>query len=218
MLLSGSLSAAPLKNDVIDAMTTNETYWFRDEKHFSVLRKHLLPRLLSTKNNAVKIWSAACSTGQEPYSMAMTALEAGYAPQAIQIIGTDISDTVLNEAKAALYSELVLSRGVDATIKAKYFQKQDNGYLIKSEVRQSVRFQAFNLLNSFSALGRFDIIFCRNVLIYFSAELKREILLRMADNLEAGGYLFLSSTEAMPVDVRVFEVLHLDNTTFYQKK
>ncbi|WP_446809876.1 CheR family methyltransferase [Methylomonas sp. 2BW1-5-20] len=219
-LQSASFSSQKLKSAVIDAMTTNETFWFRDERQFAELREKVLPSLLNAKNGNVRIWSAACSSGQEPYSIGICALEAIKATtkaRSVQIIGTDISETILEEAKKAVYSEAALSRGVDHTTKARYFQKNYDGYLLAPEVSQLVRFQQFNLLKSFTALGRFDLIFCRNVLIYFSDQVKRDILSRMADSLEPGGYLFLSSTEAMPIGLNSFELVRSGLTNYFKK-
>lgn len=218
-LQSSSPSSLKLKNAVIDAMTTNETFWFRDEKHFIELRDRIFPELFSQKNGTLKVWSAACSSGQEPYSISISALEAMQKTnknKTVQIIGTDISETILEEAKKAVYSEMTLSRGIDLATQARYFQKNYDGYSLNEEVTRMVRFQQFNLLKPFTALGRFDIIFCRNVLIYFSEPVKRDILSRMADNLEPGGYLFLSSTEAMPTGLTGFEAVHT-GTSYFRK-
>lgn len=219
-LQSNLSSSESLKASVIEAMTTNETFWFRDDKQFIELRETVLPQLLLQKSSHIKIWSAACSTGQEPYSISITALEAQRAINKIkpvQIIATDISEKVLQEARSAVYSELALSRGIDQANKARYFQNYHEGYKLIPEVTQPVRFQQFNLLKSFQVLGRFDIIFCRNVLIYFSDQVKRDILTRMASCLEANGYLFLSSTEAMPVGLKELEPVR-DGLTSYFKK
>ena len=124
---------------------------------------------------------------------------------------------MIEEARKAVYSDLALSRGINATTKARYFIKDYDGYILNPEVSQQVRFQQFNLLKPFTALGRFDIIFCRNVLIYFSEQIKRDILQRIAESLETGGYLFLSSTEAMPADLHEFEPIHTEDSCFYRK-
>ncbi|MDT4330232.1 MULTISPECIES: protein-glutamate O-methyltransferase CheR [Methylomonas] len=220
-LQSAAFSSAKLKSAVIDAMTTNETYWFRDDKQFSDFKDRVLPELLNQKNGSLRIWSAACSTGQEPYSLSICALEVLRGTgknRNIQIIGTDISETVLADAKRAVYSELALSRGVDSATQARYFQKSYEGYTLNDDVRQLVRFQQFNLLKSFAALGRFDVIFCRNVLIYFSDAVKRDIIGRMAENLETGGYLFLSSTESMPTGLGAFEPVRNGQSTYFKKR
>lgn len=219
-LQSASPSSLKLKNAVIDAMTTNETFWFRDEKQFIELKEKIFPELFAQKNGTLKIWSAACSSGQEPYSISISALEAmknTNRNKILQIIGTDISETVLEEAKNAVYSELSLSRGIDPATKARYFQKNYEGYCLNNDVTQLVRFQQFNLLKPFAALGRFDIIFCRNVLIYFSEQVKRDILTRMIECLEPGGYIFLSSTEAMPSDMQGLESIHTGLTSYFRK-
>lgn len=217
---SDSPTSFKVKNAVIDAMTTNETYWFRDENQFIELKEKIFPELFSQKNSTIKIWSAACSSGQEPYSISITALEAiqaGGKQKAVQIIGTDISETIIGEAQKALYSELALSRGINPLTKARYFQKAFDGYGLNDEVTRQVRFQQFNLLKPFAALGRFDIIFCRNVLIYFSDQVKRDILARMGDCLEPGGYLFLSSTEALPAGLQGFESIRTPITAYFRK-
>lgn len=219
-LHSNAFSAQRLKSAVIDAMTTNETFWFRDERQFTELRDKVLPQVLAQKNGSIRIWSAACSSGQEPYSISICALDALRASgknRALQIIGTDISEAILEEAKRACYSDAALSRGIDEAAKAKYFQKSYDGYQLNEEVTRQVRFQQFNLLKSFTALGRFDIIFCRNVLIYFSDAIKRDILTRMADSLEPGGYLFLSSTEAMPSGIGAYEMVRSGLTNYFRK-
>lgn len=210
-LISALQSSLPVSHKlrvaVVDAMTTNETFWFRDKMHFDVMQQTLFPDLLKQKTGTLRVWSAACSSGQEPYSISISAIEAlksfGRGRQ-IQIIGTDISETVLLEAKQGVYSELALSRGMTLADRERYFVKVHEGFKLKTEYSQQVRFQQFNLLKPFSVLGRFDVIFCRNVLIYFSEDIKRDILRRMAAALEPGGYLFLSSTEAMPSDVNDF--------------
>ena len=136
----------------------------------------------------------------------------------VQIIGTDISETILKEAQSAVYSEMALSRGLHAQTRNRFFQKTEKGYQLTREITQKVRFQPINLLNSYSSLGRFDIIFCRNVLIYFSDEVKCDILVRMAGSLEPGGYIFLSSTESMPIGIKEFVPVRGGKARYFQKK
>jgi chemotaxis protein methyltransferase CheR len=184
------------------------------------MENSIFPALLTKTKASIKIWSAACSTGQEPYSISICALNAMQKTdkhKTVQIIGTDISENVLDEAKAAAYSESSLSRGMDAINKARYFEKNYLGYSLKQEVTQQVRFQQFNLLKPFTALGNFDVIFCRNVLIYFSAEVKCDILLRMVECLEPDGYLFLSSSEALPPGINQLEAIQTQQTCIYRK-
>ena len=219
-LQSSSSATTDLKNAVVEAMTTNETYWFRDTSQFVELKTKVLPELFNQHLGVVKIWSAACSSGQEPYSISISVTETlnqSAKQQPVQIIATDISEAMLQEARVARYSEMALSRGISPADSQRYFKQQADGYWLNTEISQRVQFQAFNLLDSFAPLGRFHIIFCRNVLIYFSEQVKRDILSRMANSLEIGGYLFLSSTEAMPLDIAGFETVR-SNTAFYFKK
>ena len=219
-LQASSLVAMKVKTAVIDAMTTNETFWFRDDLQFLELKEKIFPEIFKQKTGTIKVWSAACSSGQEPYSISMCAEDASQqvgTNRNVQIIGTDISESILKEAKTAVYSELALSRGLDAQIKNRFFQKTHGGYKPNPEIIRKVRFQQFNLLKPFSVLGRFDVIFCRNVLIYFSDEVKRDILIRMENSLEPGGYIFLSSTESMPSDIREFKPVRDGNVRYFKK-
>ncbi|BCX82919.1 chemotaxis protein methyltransferase CheR [Methylomarinovum caldicuralii] len=210
-----------VRSRIIDVMTTNETFWFRDRGHFELLKERLLADLSRQRFRPLRIWSAACSTGQEPYSIAITALEAvreGRLPRAnLRIVGTDLSQQVLKTAAGTVYSDLSLSRGLPEAIRQRYFQPHANGWRLKPEVRALVRFQPFNLLKPCTALGRFDLIFCRNVLIYFTPETKRDILQRLAAALEPGGYLFLSSTETLAEPVAALQPLSLRGTWIYQR-
>ncbi len=219
IIMANRMQSERLKAAVVDAMTTNETFWYRDSSQFTALTETVLPDLLQKKQGTVRIWSAACSSGQEPYTIGICvdkALKAGSYHQNVQIIGTDISESVITAAKQASYSEQELSRGLDDVIKSEYFIRTGEYYQLKPGVTNRVRFQQFNLLKPFSVLGRFDVIFCRNVLIYFSEDIKRDILTRMADILEPGGYLFLSSTESMPLDLSVFKPVK-GISRYYQK-
>jgi len=219
-LQASSPAAMKVKTAVVDAMTTNETFWFRDEMQFLELKEKIFPEIFKLKAGTIKVWAAACSSGQEPYSISMCAedvIQRAGTKRNVQIIGTDISESILLEAKTAVYSELALSRGLDAQIKNRYFQKTHGGYKPNPEITRKVRFQQFNLLKPFSVLGRFDVIFCRNVLIYFSDEIKRDILTRMAKSLEPGGYIFLSSTESMPTGIREFEPVRDGRVRYFKK-
>lgn len=209
-----------VKARLIEAMTTNETFWFRDNGQFDELKNTLLPKLMKHKEGRLKIWSAACSTGQEPYSISICVEECGRSLMShqVQILGTDISSAVLEIAKRGVYTDLALSRGLDATLKAHYFQACQEGWKLKDGPRQRVRFQPFNLLNPFPVLGKFDVIFCRNVLIYFSEALKRDILSRLAGALHEGGYLFLSSAESMLPSVPFFEPVPHRPIRYYRLK
>ena len=222
VLRSGKNSAMQLRTRVIDAMTTNETFWFLDDLQFIELKEKILPELLNKKISTVRVWSAACSSGQEPYSISMCADEvlsskSLLGTKNIQIIGTDISDRILAEAKNAVYSDMAFSRGLNHAEHNRFFYRTHKAYKLKPEITKRVRFQQFNLLKSYSVLGRFDIIFCRNVLIYFSEEVKRDILTRMISSLERGGYLFLSSTESLPMDLKEIEPVRTARVRYFKK-
>ncbi len=217
---TNSATSTKIKTAVVDAMTTNETFWFRDDMQFVELKEKIFPEYFENKASTIKVWSAACSSGQEPYTISMCfddIVKLKNNNRNIQIIGTDISETILMEAKAAVYSEMSLSRGLDASTKRRFFQKIHDGYQLNTEITRKVRFQQFNLLKPFSVLGRFDVIFCRNVLIYFSDSVKLDILTRMTDSLEIGGYLFLSSTESMPASIKNFETVRNGRIRYYKK-
>ena len=209
-----------VKSAIIDAMTTNETFWFRDESQFIELKEKIFPELLK-KTKGVRIWSAACSSGQEPYSISICVEEASKkmaTPRDVRIIGTDISQSPLLDAQTAIYSDLALSKGLSQQIKEQFFQKGSDGYQLNSNITERVRFQQFNLLKPFSVLGQFDIIFCRNVLIYFSDAVKQDILTRMVNALEEGGYLFLSSTESIPSTIKNIEPIQGKGCVRYFRK
>ncbi|MDH5601123.1 MAG: protein-glutamate O-methyltransferase CheR [Gammaproteobacteria bacterium] len=189
-----------LREKVIDAMTTNETMWFRDVYPFEILKKELLPEL-AAKRTPVRIWSAASSSGQEAYSISMSISEfqqsnPGKLSSSVEIVGTDISQTVVNQAKQGMYDELSVVRGLSTERRDKFFRKTDDKWVIAPDIMQRTRFTELNLLNNYSLLGKFDIIFCRNVLIYFSSEMKKDILERMGQILKPGGTLILGGSES----------------------
>jgi len=212
-----------LRAAVIDAMTTNETLWFRDDYPFKLLKDKLLPDLAKRKT-PVKIWSAASSSGQEPYSIAMSVLEfqpsnPGSFPRGVQVIGTDISTTMLEHCKYGHYDSLALARGLSAERKKQFFEDGDNGMLkVKSEVKKMVSFRPLNLLNSYNLMGTFDIVFCRNVLIYFSPEIKSQIISQIHDTLNEGGHLFLGASESLSGLNDNFNMLRCNPGIIYQKK
>ncbi|WP_416308147.1 CheR family methyltransferase [Neptunicella sp. SCSIO 80796] len=187
---------------VVDAMTTNETLWFRDTYPFEILKNKLLDNFTG-KRVPIRIWSAACSSGQEPYSIAMTIHEymqnkPGAFPGGIQIIGTDISSDMLERCKKAEYNNLSLGRGLSAERRTKFFEDVGNGDMrVIKPVRDMVSFKPINLLESYTSLGKFDLVFCRNVLIYFSAEIKTRILQQIAAGLQPGGILMVGASESM---------------------
>ncbi|MEM9101753.1 MAG: protein-glutamate O-methyltransferase CheR [Pseudomonadota bacterium] len=201
-----------LRQKVIDAMTTNETFWFRDIFPFDIFKDRILPEL-SEKPGSPTIWTAACSSGQETYSICISLDEynsiAKKKLHGTKIIATDISEKVLKVATEGEYDQLSLSRGLSQVRLKKYFHPtQDNRWRVNSDIKQVVTFRYFNLLEKNYSLGKFDIIFCRNVLIYFSADLKAKVITKIADSLKPGGYLFLGASEAMsPTVADRFEMI-----------
>jgi chemotaxis protein methyltransferase CheR len=197
--LSRGTLPAKFRIRLIEALTTHETCWFRDSAQFELLQNVLLPKL--SRLGAIRIWSAACSTGQEPYSIGICLCEAKRL-QALklkaQILATDLARSALDLARQAVYSDLAVARGLSRELRERYFQRRSDGWQLNAEVTRLVSFQLLNLLHPFAALGKFDLIFCRNVLIYFAPEDRCQILKRMAEVLTPGGYLFLSSTESLP--------------------
>ncbi|MHB9021250.1 MAG: CheR family methyltransferase [Halothiobacillus sp.] len=185
-----------LEKAVIEAMTTNETLWFRDEYPFAALRDVFLPEAEAARKRSVRIWSAACSSGQEPYSISMLASERNL-PFPVEIVATDLSSRILEQAKLGMYDDLSLGRGLSAARKHQFFDRVEHGWQLKSEITRRVRFQVANLLDPVSALGRFDLIFCRNVLIYFSRETKMKIIEQLANVLQPNGVLILGASESV---------------------
>ncbi|MDX1318875.1 MAG: protein-glutamate O-methyltransferase CheR [Oceanospirillum sp.] len=214
-----------LKEAVVDAMTTNETLWFRDIHPFNILQNQLLPELSkSLGSQQLKIWSAACSTGQEPYSISMILDEfkqknPGSFRSGERIVATDISSTVLNSARSGEYEMLALGRGLSQDRLTKFFlQTGDGRWAVKAPIKQRVDFRPMNLLHSYSMLGKFDIVFCRNVLIYFSADLKKDILTRIHGVLKPGGYLFLGASEALSNMPDLYEMVQCRPGIIYRAK
>ena len=213
-----------LRTAVIDAMTTNETLWFRDKYPFELLAKKIYPEILE-KKKSIKLWSAASSSGQEAYSIAMTSLE--YQKQKavlgmnVQIIGTDISNTMLEQCKNGTYDTLALSRGLAADRKRQFFDPVNDGsgkMQIKPEVKKLTSFRNYNLLDSYAGLGKFDIIFCRNVLIYFSSDVKSRILNQFAGALNPGGYLILGASESLTGLTDKFDMVRCNPGIIYKLK
>lgn len=190
-----------LRTDIVEAMTTNETFFFRDKTPFDNFTEVMLPELLKARSNRrrLRIWCAAASTGQEPYSLAMLIEENAkkLAGWKIEIVATDISHEVLDKAKAGLYTQFEVQRGLPINYLMQYFKQVGDMWQIAPGIRQMVDFKPFNLLEPMGSLGQFDIIYCRNVLIYFDAETKADVLARMADTLVPDGYLLLGAAETI---------------------
>jgi chemotaxis protein methyltransferase CheR len=186
---------------VTEAMTTNESLFFRDSSPFDQMRKTMLPGLVKARSGLkrLRIWSAACSTGQEPYSLAMLLKDeaVAFAGYRVELVGTDLSTEVLEKAKSGLYSQFEVQRGLPIAMLAKHFAKVGDMWQIKPDLRGMVQFRQHNLLHDFGLLGQFDVIFCRNVLIYFDQPTKAAILARMAKLLPADGFLVLGGAETV---------------------
>lgn len=220
---SMQVSERALRSAVLDAMTTNETLWFRDSYPFELLKSRLFPEFASLQR-PLKIWSSASSSGQEPYSIAMTYLEykqqsPGSLSRGIQIIGTDISNKVLEQSKEAIYDGLALARGLSDQRKRRFFEPlQDGRMQLKKEVRELVSFRHLNLLDSYTLLGKFDIIFCRNVLIYFAPDLKKKILSQFRTSLNPDGYLMLGASESISGLSDDYQMIRCNPGIMYQRK
>ncbi|MFP4097305.1 MAG: CheR family methyltransferase [Alphaproteobacteria bacterium] len=202
--MTNVLRAVPPKdlvNDIVEAMTTNETSFFRDTRPFETFKNIALPYFINKRaaQKHLRIWCAAASSGQEPYSIAMLLKEeaARLPGWRFTINATDISHNILEQAKEGTYSQFEVQRGLPITLLMKYFTQQGDKWIISKEIRDMVNFSCFNLLDNMSALGTFDIIFCRNVLIYFDQPTKKSVMERMCDRLVDDGYYFLGGAETV---------------------
>ena len=201
-----------LMNEFLDRMTINVSEFYRNGKRWEVLQNKIFPLLLQS-NKRLKIWSAACSTGEEPYSLAMVLSHHLPLPQ-INILATDLDENVLQKAKLALYPERSLAE-VPKPIQAKYFNQEEQFYKVKDEIKRTVTFKKHNLLKD-NYESKFDLIVCRNVMIYFTEEAKDQIYANFSKALRSGGVLFVGSTEQIFNPARYdFEV---EDTFFYRKK
>jgi len=190
-----------LAEDVTEAMTTNESFFFRDQKPFDQFRQVVLPNLLKTRasKRSFRIWCAAASSGQEPYSLAMILKEeaAKMPGWRTEIIGTDISRDILQKARTGLYSQFEVQRGLPIQLLVKYFKKRDDQWEIDPAIRAMVQYKEWNLLQDLRALGTFDVVFCRNVLIYFDQPTKGKVLEGMSKQMSDDGVLYLGGAETV---------------------
>jgi chemotaxis protein methyltransferase CheR len=198
-----ALKAVPsssLATTVVEAMTTNESFFFRDKLPFENFRDVLMPALLAARSDRrIRIWCSAAATGQEPYSLAMALREMGtkLAGWTIEIFATDISTAALEKAKAGLYSQFEVQRGLPIQMLVKYFTQIGDQWQISPDLRNMVAYRHFNLLQDFAGFGMFDVVFCRNVLIYFDQETKITVLNRLAKSVHKDGYLMLGAAETV---------------------
>lgn len=216
-----------LKDRIIDAISTNETLFFRDKAPFDLLRYKILPELVDRRSAGrrgamvpIRIWSAACATGQEVYSIAIVLKEvlSDFGRYQVNLLGTDISDNAIKVASYGAYNKFEIERGLSGDNLRKYFTPHGEKWKIKDEIRAVVQFKKLNLLSSFESLGKFDVIFCRNVAIYFSPKDRAGLFDRLADALNADGSLVVGSTESLNgVSDRFVSQRHL-HSVFYQLK
>jgi len=214
-----------LRSQVVDAMCTHETLWFRDGHPFEALKEHLLPQRLAAGRYApLRIWSAAAASGQEPYSIAMLMdeFEQSQSPlfrPTVEIIATELSSRMLSVCQQAEYDSLAIRRGLSAERLKRYFTRTDEGHWqVNAAIRNRVTFRTQNLLDSYAMLGKFDIIFCRNVLIYFAAAVREDIIKRLHGSLKPGGFLLLGSTEALAGLGEHYRTLRFNQSIVYQAK
>ncbi|HEX4408941.1 MAG TPA: protein-glutamate O-methyltransferase CheR [Xanthobacteraceae bacterium] len=190
-----------LMTDVVEAMTTNESLFFRDKTPFEHFRATVMPALLAARSTtrSIRIWCAAASTGQEPYSLAMCLKEMGreLAGWRIDLLATDLSADVLEKARSGLYTQFEVQRGLPIQSLIKHFTQSGELWQIGADIRAMVKYRQLNLLRDFSALGLFDVVFCRNVLIYFDQDTKIDVLNRLARSTAADGYLVLGAAETV---------------------
>ena len=210
--------AERLTSEVVEAMTTNETFFFRDKIPFDHLKEAVLPALIKARaaRRSIRIWCAASSTGQEPYSIAMCVKEFGAALAGwrVEIVATDLSQAVLEKSKAGIFSQFEVQRGLPIQLLVKYFTQTGELWQINADIRAMVHHKQLNLLQDFSHLGTFDVIFCRNVLIYFDQETKASIFGRIAKMLEPDGALTLGAAESVVGITSVFKP-HPDRRGLY---
>jgi chemotaxis protein methyltransferase CheR len=216
-----------IERQIIDAISTNETLFFRDKGPFELMQHKILPELIDARSSGpgslktqIKIWSAASSTGQELYSIAIIIKELlrDLSRYNINLLGTDISDNAVAQASYGKYNKFEIERGLDGNMLRKYFTPFGDSWKIKDEVRAMVNFRKFNLMQPFSSLGKFDIIFCRNVAIYFTLEDRKKLFNKIADSLADDGFLLIGSTESLTGICPRFEPKRHLRSIFYQKK
>jgi len=194
-------AAEPLIRQVVEAMTTNESFFFRDDKPFQHFRNQALPRLLAARSPGapLRVWSAASSSGQEAYSIAMilTECRASLGDRRIEIIGTDLARDQVVRARDGTYTQFEVQRGLPVQMLMRYFRKEENGWRISEAIRNMVQYREWNLLGDLRPLGQFDVVFCRNVLIYFDQPTKAKVLDSVALQMPADGMLYLGGAETV---------------------
>lgn len=217
-LLRATSHGSELQKQVVEAMTTHETLFFRDPQQYDALKKEILPPLIKQRaaTRQLSFWSAASSSGQEAYSLAIMLAEMGLTDWRIKILGTDLSDQILDRARKATYMQLEVNRGMPAPLLVKYFHRHGLEWQLKDDVRRMVTFQRFDLRGTMRTLGPFDVVFCRNVLIYFDNDTKKKILTEIRSTLHTNGHLLLGGAESPAGLVECFERVRVGQTTLFR--
>ncbi|QJA05511.1 protein-glutamate O-methyltransferase CheR [Thermosulfurimonas marina] len=212
-----------LLEQIVDALTTNETYFFRDQHPFESLRKHIIPELKEKRSGLKRLtfWSAACSTGQEPYSLAILLKE--YFPDLVsswrvEILASDISESALKKAREGVYTQIEVNRGLPVTFLVKYFKQTGSHWKVAEELKNLVKFRKINLVEPLRGVGSFDVILCRYVLIYFAPAMKKRVWENLCRVLNPGGYLILGATEFPPGLPPDMEKKILGKTVCFRRK
>lgn len=214
-LINIAKSSRVITQKIIDAISTNETYFFRDKTPFNLLKEKLFP-MVEEKSKNITIWSAAASTGQEAYSIAITADE--YSNNSIKIFGTDINSSAVSRAQEGTYSSFEVKRGLTDSQTNRYFKKISNReFQISDSIKKMVQFRKGNLLKDTIFAGMYDIVFCRNVAIYFSNDDKRLLLERIHKSLKPGGFLLIGSTESITYGTDLFKRDLYNGAVYYEK-
>lgn len=216
-LLRGTASQNVRKR-VIECMTTNETLFFRDPIVFQALQAEVFPEILrrNAAERSIRIWSAAASTGQEAYSLIMALLESGFEGWSIEVVGTDLAESVLDRARAGKYLQIEVNRGLPARMLVKYFTRSGMDWIISEKIRRHATFRQFDLRQSYAALGRFDLVLCRNVLIYFDMETKKTILRSIRSVMKPESLLVLGTAETTLNIDESFSRRQYGQAVFYQ--
>jgi len=217
-----------VEKKIVDNISTNETYFFRDKAPFELIQHKIIPDLIDNRSKntrpgepiKIRIWSAASSTGQEIYSIAIVLKELYLNPQKyeIQLLGTDISDAAIIKASYGKYNKFELARGLPPEKARKYFIPEGDGWKIKDELRSMATFKKINLMDSLAGMGKFDIIFCRNVAIYFTPAERSRLYRKIASAMDKDGYLLIGATESLTNDTHLFEPQKYLRSVFYQLK
>jgi chemotaxis protein methyltransferase CheR len=224
-LLGRARTDSAIKRKIIDEITTNETLFFRDSSPFDLLRFKIIPEVIDRRGKSgqtvpIRIWSAACSTGQELYSIAMVLRELlgdlrGYN---IRLVGTDISDQAVARASEGIFSQIEVERGLTSDVRDRSFVPHPKGWKIRDELRAMASFRKLNLMEDFSSLGNFDIVFCRNVAIYFNERDRASLFKRIEQRMESNGYLVIGSMESLSAVSPQFESKRHLRSVYYQLK